>query len=67
MFLFQIENLYKKAHEAIRADPTKQKKPAKKVTKKRWNKPKLTLEQRKTKIAAHKAAYLEKIQAEADA
>jgi large subunit ribosomal protein L5e len=62
-----IETIYKKAHSSIRADPVYKKKPAKKVTKKRWNKPKLTLEQRKTKIAAHKAEFLAKLQAEAEA
>ena len=63
-----IEELYKKAHATIRSDPT-HKKPAAKsgVDKKRWNAKKLTLEQRKTKIAAYKAAYIAKLQSEADA
>lgn len=63
---FQIETIYKKAHSAIRADPVYKKKPAKKVTKKRWNQVKLTLEQRKTKIAAHKADFLAKLKADAE-
>lgn len=63
---FQIETIYKKAHSAIRADPVYKKKAAKKVTKKRWNLLKLTLEQRKTKIAAHKADFIAKIKAGAD-
>jgi len=62
-----IETIYKKAHSSIRADPVYKKKPAKKVTKKQWNKVKLTLDQRKKKIAAHKAKFLAKLQAEADA
>lgn len=63
---FQIETIYKKAHSAIRQDPVYKKKPAKKVTKKRWNQLKLTLEQRKTKIAAHKADFLAKLKADAE-
>lgn len=65
-FVFQIETIYKKAHSAIRSDPVYKKKPAKKVTKKRWNLLKLTLEQRKTKIAAHKADFIAKLKAGAD-
>lgn len=63
-----IEELYKKAHATIRSDPT-HKKPASKsgVAKKRWNAKKLTLEQRQQKIAEHKAAYIAKLQSEADA
>lgn len=62
-----IEKIYQKAHDSIRADPAYKKKAEKKVTKKRWNKAKLTLEQRKTKVAAHKAEYIAKIKAEVDA
>ena len=63
-----IEELYKKAHASIRSDPTHKKQAAKSgVTKKRWNAKKLTLEQRQTKIAEHKAAYIAKLQSEADA
>ena len=64
-----LEDIYKKAHQAIRNDPT-HKVTAKKssaVTKKRWNAKKLTNEQRKTKIAAHKAAYVAKLQSETEA
>lgn len=61
-----IETIYKKAHSAIRADPAHKKKAAKKVTKKRWNKLKLTLEQRKVKIAAHKAEFIAKLKAGSD-
>jgi len=58
-----LENLYKKAHEAIRADPEHQKsaKDASKVTKKRWNAKKLTLEERKARVAAKKKEFWEKL------
>lgn len=66
--IFQLEEIYKKAHAAIRADPAHKKaeitKPA---TKKRWNAAKLTHEQRKAKVAARKAAFIAKLKAEADA
>jgi len=58
-----IEGLYKKAHEAIRKDP-EHKKTAKEApkTKKRWNKAKLTLFERRNKLAQHKAAFLKKLE-----
>jgi len=62
-----VETMYKKAHAAIRNDPSHSKKPAKKVTKKRWNKAKLTLEQRKAGVAKRKEDFLAKIQAETEA
>jgi len=63
-----LENIYKKAHAAIRADPAHKKKEHKKpATKKRWNDAKLTLEQRKAKVAARKAAFLANLKAEAEA
>nr|BAN20290.1 ribosomal protein L5 [Riptortus pedestris] len=60
----QVEEIYKKAHAAIRADPSK-KAPAKTKTpvKKRWNRAKLTLAERKNSIAQKKAAFLKKVQA----
>lgn len=65
---FQLEEVYKKAHAAIRADPSRQKKEHKKAaTKKRWNAAKLTLAQRQQKVADRKAAFLAKLKAEADA
>lgn len=36
LFCFQVEEMYKKAHAAIRANPVHQKKPKKDVKKKRW-------------------------------
>lgn len=62
-----IENIYKNAHAAIRKDPTHKKAAAKKVTKKRWNLAKLTLEQRKQKVADRKVAYVAKLKADAEA
>jgi len=56
--LFKIEGIYKKAHEAIRADPSHTKKePKKPAEKKRWNAKKLTLRERKHRVA-NKKAYL---------
>jgi len=63
-----LEPAYKKAHAAIRADPSHQKsKKAAPATAKRWNKAKLTLEQRKQYVSERKAAFLAKLKAEADA
>lgn len=64
----QLEEIYKKAHSSIRADPAHKKaEHSKKATKKRWNDKKLTLEQRKAKVNAHKEAFLAKLRAEAEA
>lgn len=60
----KIEDMYKKAHEAIRADPSPAPKKTEKrkgVKPKRWNKKKLTLASRKDRIAQKKKAFLEKI------
>lgn len=62
-----VETMYKNAHSSIRADPTlkgdaKDKKPVKK----RWNRAKLTLSERKNRIAQKKASYLKKMEEEAD-
>jgi len=63
-----LETIYKKAHAAIRQDPAHVKKEHKKpATKKRWNEAKLTLEQRKAKVAARKEAWIAKLKAENDA
>uniref|UniRef100_A0A915BRF4 Large ribosomal subunit protein uL18 n=3 Tax=Ascarididae TaxID=6250 RepID=A0A915BRF4_PARUN len=52
-----IEEMYKKAHAAIRANPAPVSKPKKKVEKKRWNAKKSTLEVRKNRVR-NKKAYL---------
>lgn len=36
MLVFQVEEMYKKAHAAIRENPIHEKKPKKEVKKKRW-------------------------------
>jgi len=58
-----IEGLYKKAHEQIRANPEHKKKdkPAP-ASQKRWNKPKLTLAARRNRLAQRKAAFLKKLE-----
>eukprot|EP00092_Neocalanus_flemingeri_P028794 GFUD01031259.1.p2 GENE.GFUD01031259.1~~GFUD01031259.1.p2 ORF type:complete len:297 (-),score=72.07 GFUD01031259.1:68-958(-) len=61
-----IEDIYKKAHAAIRADPSAAAKAGKTVTKKRWTAAKIGLEARKAKIAATKAAFLAQIEDQKD-
>ncbi|XP_011264968.2 60S ribosomal protein L5 [Camponotus floridanus] len=58
-----IENIYKKAHETIRADPehkklTREKEPIKK----RWNRAKLSLSERKNRVAQKKASFLKTLE-----
>lgn len=63
-----IEGMYKKAHDAIRADPSpapKKTPKAKDQKPKRWNKKKLTLANRKDRVAQKKKAFLEKIKDDA--
>lgn len=66
-----IESVYKKAHEAIRANPDREQKKAKEEAKrsdrKRYNKKKLTLAARKNKVVLKKKAVLLKLDAEAKA
>ena len=52
-----MEGMYKKAHEAIRQDPS-MKKSEKEVTPKRWNRKKMSLAQRKDRVRQKKAAVL---------
>uniref|UniRef100_A0A2K6V0Q0 Large ribosomal subunit protein uL18 C-terminal eukaryotes domain-containing protein n=1 Tax=Saimiri boliviensis boliviensis TaxID=39432 RepID=A0A2K6V0Q0_SAIBB len=49
---------YKKAHAAIRENPLYEKKPKKEVKKKRWNRPKMSLAQKKDRVAQKKASFL---------
>jgi len=49
-----LESMYKKAHSAIRANPDHVEKPKKEVTKKRWNRAKLTDKARKNRITQKK-------------
>ncbi|XP_054622759.1 60S ribosomal protein L5a isoform X3 [Dunckerocampus dactyliophorus] len=53
-----VEEMYKKAHAAIRANPVHEKKPKREVQKKRWNRSKLSLAQRKDRVAQKKASFL---------
>lgn len=55
-----LEPMYTKAHEAIRADPTRKstEKDKSKIVKKRWNAAKLSLEERKQRVADKKEAFL---------
>ncbi|CAH2293266.1 60S ribosomal L5 isoform X1 [Pelobates cultripes] len=55
---YNVEDLYKKAHAAIRENPVHEKKPPREVKKKRWNRAKLSVEQRKDRIAQKKASFL---------
>ncbi|KAK2113726.1 60S ribosomal protein L5 [Saguinus oedipus] len=53
-----MEEMYKKAHAAIRENPVYEKKPKKEVKKKRWNRPKMSLAQKKDWVAQKKASFL---------
>uniref|UniRef100_A0A9J7XKT8 Ribosomal protein L5a n=1 Tax=Cyprinus carpio carpio TaxID=630221 RepID=A0A9J7XKT8_CYPCA len=53
-----VEEMYKKAHASIRENPVHEKKPKREVKKKRWNRAKLTLAQRKDRVAQKKASFL---------
>jgi len=61
-----IEDMYTKAHAAIRADPAAKAKAEKTVTKKRWTAAKIGLEARKAKVAAAKEAFLAQIEDQKD-
>jgi len=60
-----IEEMYKKCHSAIRADPSPAAKKEKTVKKKRWNRVKMSLKQRMDSVKQKKVAYL-KAQLEED-
>lgn len=59
-----MEGMYKKAHAAIRADPVAKPAPKKNVKAKRWNAKKLTLAERKAKVAQAKQEFLNQIEAQ---
>jgi len=59
----QIENTYKKAHAGIRSDPSPAVREQREVTKKRWNRAKLTLSERKNRVTQKKASFMKKIEA----
>jgi len=58
----ELEDMYKKAHSAIRSDPSPKEKTPKKPAKKRWNAKKITYDERKAKVAKEKADWLAKIE-----
>uniref|UniRef100_A0A8C7ZP97 Large ribosomal subunit protein uL18 n=1 Tax=Oryzias sinensis TaxID=183150 RepID=A0A8C7ZP97_9TELE len=53
-----MEDMYKKAHASIRENPVHEKKPPKEFVKKRWNRAKLSLAQKKDRVAQKKASFL---------
>jgi len=61
-----VEEMYVKAHAAIREDPAAKEKVEKEVKVKRWNRAKLSKQQREDRVKQKKHAYLKKLQAEDD-
>jgi len=61
-----IEDMYKKAHAAIRKDPERQVKAQKDVQKKRFGAKRLTHAERKAKVAKTKEEFLAQIEAQRD-
>lgn len=59
-----IEEMYRSAHAKIREDPTAKPKPKKEITPKRWNRKKMSLQQRRNRVAQKKAAILRRAQDE---
>jgi len=57
-----MEDMYKKAHAAIRADPAQKKAGDKKVTKKRWTAKKIGYDARKAKVAKAKEEFLNQLE-----
>jgi len=57
-----IEAMYTNAHKAIRADPSPKAKSDKDVAKKRWNAKKITLAERKVKVAKAKEEFLAQLE-----
>merc|ERR1712137_915292 len=53
-----VEAMYRNAHAAIRADPMRSEKPAKEVKVKRWTAKRLSIQQRKARVAQKKAAFI---------
>jgi len=60
----QLEEVYSKAHAAIRKDPEHKPNPKKEVKKKRWTAKKLTLAERKAKVKKTKDEFLAQIEAQ---
>lgn len=61
-----MEGMYKNAHAAIRSDPAAKEKVKKDVKVKRWNRAKLSKQQREARVQQIKKDFLQKLQAEDD-
>ncbi|XP_013387289.1 60S ribosomal protein L5 [Lingula anatina] len=61
-----IEEVYKKAHAAIREDPERKPGPEKDIKKKRWNRSSMSLAQRRDRVKQKKASYLKKLEEAGD-
>jgi len=59
-----VEGMYTKAHAAIREDPSAKEKVDKAGKVKRWNRSKLSKQQREDRVKQKKTAFLKKLQAE---
>lgn len=57
-----MEEMYKKCHAAIRADPAAKPAPKKEVKVKRWNRTKMSNAQRQDRVKQKKEAFLKKLQ-----
>jgi len=60
----KLEEMYRNAHAAVRADPSHQKKPARDIKPKRWNRAKMSLAQKKDRVRQKKEAYLKQLAAQ---
>jgi len=61
-----VEEMYKKCHDAIRADPGAKPVDKRDIKPKRWNRTKMSLAQRKNRVAQKKAAFEKKLEEEED-
>jgi len=61
-----LEEMYKKGHAAIRADPEAKSNQSKNVKVKRWNRAKMSKAQREDRVKQKKAAFMQKLQADDD-
>lgn len=59
-----MEEMYKKAHANIRANPARPEVAKKEHVKKQWNRKKLSTAQRKARVAQKKEAYLKSLEAD---
>ena len=63
----QLEEMYRGAHAKIRKDPVMHKKPRNEpAEKKRFTRPKMSLQQRKARVDQRKAAFLQQMGEEED-